>query len=172
MIFLSRLLKFLEKQTVLTDDQFGFRQGKSTTDTVNLFAKLVVVTILKIRNRLLACLRICLRYSTASDVELSWTNSNPYGVRGVPHAWLETYMVGSCKCIQESSIVLKKTLQLTKITLGIYLWIGLFLNLSQCNSIVNYKRAPNSIREWHESLFKSWISMNPSRTWRFKLLLF
>lgn len=105
-LFLSQMVQFLDQHNVLSKNQFGFRKGKSTIDAVVSLVDMVVEGLER-RNPTLG---VFLDLSKAFDcVEHGILLQNLYslGIRGVPHAWLESFLSNRTQVVQISSQISK-----------------------------------------------------------------
>lgn len=100
-LFLIQLTNFFEKHNLLSENQFGFRAGKSTTDAV---ASLVDAIVGSVEDREYA-LGIFLDLSKAFDCvdhNFLLQTIESYGIRGVPHLWLSSYLTDRAQSVQIS----------------------------------------------------------------------
>lgn len=97
-IIFSRITKFLDKNAILTDAQFGFRKGRSTENALLLLKETIVQNIEK--NFL--TLSLFIDFSTAFDSLhhriLEHTLAH-HGIRGVPLSLLQSYLHGRTQCV-------------------------------------------------------------------------
>lgn len=96
-----RLVKFLETQNVLTDRQFGFRQGRSTEDAVSLLTNTVVSHLVKGQK----CIGVFLDLAKAFDsisIPILTKKLEAYGIRGNSLSWFTQYLSGRQQCVRIS----------------------------------------------------------------------
>ena len=90
-LFLTRLLKFIENNHLLSDKQYGFRKGKSTNSLLGEFSDKINTSL----NKNLHTLVMFIDFSKAFDT----LNHNKIieklykvGIRGIPLKWLKNYL--------------------------------------------------------------------------------
>jgi len=94
-----RLYQFLSKFKVLHNSQFGFRQGRSTSDALTI----ILQNIHKSLEKGEIIMNIYLDLSKAFDTvdhEILLSKLNHCGVRGVELSWFENYLSGRKQSVQ------------------------------------------------------------------------
>nr|CAI5842028.1 unnamed protein product [Callosobruchus analis] len=97
-IISQRLHKYLEKYNLFSNNQFGFRKGRST---VHLISKIVSLIIDAFENREYLGLSLC-DLSKAFDsisVDLLINKLERYGIRGTPLNLIKSYLSGRKQCV-------------------------------------------------------------------------
>lgn len=101
-IFLKRILSFLDKNNVISDKQFGYKKGTSCVDAVVKLNDLV----LNCKKEGIKVLAIFLDLSKAFDCvshDTLLSILNKYGIRGVAHDLLESYLLNREQAVEISS---------------------------------------------------------------------
>lgn len=103
-----RLVKFAEKNNLLCDRQFGFRQNKSTEGAVSLLASLVSEHL----DSKKACVGVFLDLAKAFDtvsVPILVRKLELLGIRGVANKWFESYLSGRSQSLKIDNVRSKST---------------------------------------------------------------
>jgi retron-type reverse transcriptase len=90
-LFYNRLIQFVNNNSILHDNQFGFCAGKSTSTAIAC----VLTSILNKINNKKPTIFALLDLKKAFDFinhELLLTKLNCYGIRGIPLSWLKSYL--------------------------------------------------------------------------------
>lgn len=95
----KRLTKYLEKNSLLSDRQFGFRQGKSTEDAVTLLTDMVVTHLDQGRSCVGVFLDLAKAFDTVS-IPILLRKLSALGIRGLSLNWFSSYLSGRKQCVQ------------------------------------------------------------------------
>ena len=90
-IFYNRLIQFVSSNSILNSNQFSFRTGKSTSSAI---AHVTAVLTIKINNNkytTFVLLDLKKAFNLVSH-ELLLTKFSHYGIRGLPLAWLKSFL--------------------------------------------------------------------------------
>ena len=85
------LLKFLENKSIISSNQYGFRQGLSTFNALTSFSEIIYST-LNSKNSLLS---IFIDFQKAFDTvrhDILLNKLYHYGIRGIVHDWFRDYL--------------------------------------------------------------------------------
>jgi len=99
----NRLIKFIDKFSILTSFQFGFRKGKSTTDAILNFTNYMN----KCFNNNEYSLGIFVDLRKAFDTvnhDILLNKLCIYGVRGIALQWFQSYLYGRSHCVKLGSV--------------------------------------------------------------------
>ena len=86
-----RLISFLDKSNIIINRQFGFLEGRSTTDAFVALTEYVYNCL----NNKEHCIGICIDFQKVFDTvnhRTLLTKLESYGVRGLPLQWLTSYL--------------------------------------------------------------------------------
>lgn len=97
----KRLVKYLETQGLISDRQFGFRQGKSTEDAVNLLISSVTSRMDKSSKCLGVFLDLAKAFDTVSTT-LLLKKLEAMGIRGIGLNWFKSYLMERRQCLRIS----------------------------------------------------------------------
>jgi len=99
----NRLLRFFKKFKILTDEQNGFRDNKSTTTACHTFIEQVQQAL----DNNLHAVGIFLDLAKAYDVlnhDILLYKLESYGVRGILNTWLKSYLSGRSQYVSLTQI--------------------------------------------------------------------
>ena len=102
-IYYNRLLNFINKHNILHENQFGFRSGKSTSSAI---AYVTASLINKLQNNKHTAF-VLLDLKKAFDFinhDLLLTKLNHFGIRGLPLAWMNSYLTNRRQKTKVNSI--------------------------------------------------------------------
>ena len=97
--FSLRLLKFCNKYSVISPDQFGFQNGKSTTDALMRLTE-QMYSALDDRSNFIAAVIDVKKAFDCVNHDILKAKLDRYGIRGTPLKWLESYLADR-KCYVE-----------------------------------------------------------------------
>jgi len=103
----NRLLCFLKKSKILTDEQNGFRDNKSTTTACHTFIEQVQHAL----DNNLHAVGIFLDLTKAYDIlnhDRLLYKLESYGVRGILNTWFKSYLSGRSQYVSLTQIDKKK----------------------------------------------------------------
>jgi hypothetical protein len=106
-IMYNRLLGFLKKFKILTDEQNGFRDNKSTTTACHTFIEQVQQAL----DNNLHAVGIFLDLTKAYDVlnhDILLYKLESYGVRGILNTWFKSYLSGRSQYVSLTQIDINK----------------------------------------------------------------
>lgn len=95
----KRLCKFLDYHKLLASRQFGFQQGRSTEDAVNLLSSLVTNYL----DTNQSCVGVFLDLARAFDtvsITILLSKLEKIGIRGVALAWFRSYLTKREQCLR------------------------------------------------------------------------
>lgn len=98
-LFLAQIISFLEKYSLLSTNQFGFRKGKSTTEAV---VRLVDMIVENIEDRK-PTQGVFLDLSKAFDCvdhTILLQKLEQHGIRGLPQLWLKSFLSNRTQTVQ------------------------------------------------------------------------
>lgn len=87
----NRLYKFLEDNKILSDNQYGFRKGRSTSDAIAALTKIVSYNLDLGRKPLAVFLDLAKAFDTVSH-PLLLKKLQQIGITGIPYTWFESYL--------------------------------------------------------------------------------
>lgn len=104
-----RFQRYLEENKLLSQRQYGFRQGRSTEDAVTTLVEFVSDQLDKNRK----CIGVFLDLAKAFDtvpVQLLLKKLDNAGVRGLPLDWFRSYLSGRRQCMKLGSDIVSTEL--------------------------------------------------------------
>lgn len=134
-VFLSRLLSFLNKYNIISNNQFGFCKGRNTVSAINKLLEFIISNI-DIKNKTVS---VFLDLSKAFDcVKHNKLISilNDIGIRGPPLNWVKSYLSNRTQQVEINNI-LSEIIQIEYgVPQGSILGPVLFIiYVNQCHSI-------------------------------------
>ena len=87
----NRLVKYLNKYSIIHHSQFGFQKGKSTSDAIHYLTEFIYEQ-LHLKNSVVNVLIDLRKAFDTVDHELLLYKLSLYGIRGVPLLWMESYL--------------------------------------------------------------------------------
>lgn len=103
----SRLLNFLEKNKILSANQYGFQKEKSTEHALMQVTKIIYSNENKKLKTAAIFLDICKAFDTVNH-ELLLHKLNLVGIRGNVHAWFKSYLKNRNQLVKIENIYSKK----------------------------------------------------------------
>lgn len=143
-IFLTRLNSFLNKFNLLSKNQFGFREGFSTSDALDKLLNFIVSGLDKKQKALSVFLDLSKAFDCVNHGLLLNQLEN-YGIRGTPHNWLNSYLIE-----RKQQVIIKDVLSdSTEIKYGVpqgsilgpilfLIYINNVNDLMSCENIIQY----------------------------------
>lgn len=93
----KRIMSFLEKNHLLNDRQYGFRQNRSTEDAVEALAQSIVSHMDNNRKCIGVFLDLAKAFDTVS-IKILLRKLERIGIRGVALEWFKSYLTGRKQC--------------------------------------------------------------------------
>jgi hypothetical protein len=87
----SRLIKFIDKHSLISNCQFGFRKGKSTAEAVLRFVNYIYDSLNCKKHSLSIFIDLKKAYDTVNHTILL-NKLQRYGIRGLPQSWFKSYL--------------------------------------------------------------------------------
>lgn len=98
----SRLIKYLEDKNIISDNQFGFRKGKSTDDAVSTLTNFIAQKLDEGKKCIAIFLDLAKAFDTVS-VPILIYKLQKIGVRGTQLALFSDYLTGRSQCVKVGS---------------------------------------------------------------------
>lgn len=98
-LFLNRLMGYIERNSILSQSQFGFTKGRSTTDAINSFVSSIVQSL----DTGKPSAGMFFDLSKAFDLidhSILLSKLELLGVRGTSHSWLSSYLCGRSQVVK------------------------------------------------------------------------
>ena len=86
-----RILKILNKFNIISDMQYGFRKNVSTSDAFSDVIETVNLNLEHLNNCAIASIELCKDFDTL-DNDILIKKLSIYGIRGIAHKLLESYL--------------------------------------------------------------------------------
>ena len=87
-----RLVKFLEKHKLLSESQFGFRKGFSTTDAMEQLTERIYSSLNNKNHAISTFIDFSKAFDTVNH-QILLRKLSAYGIRGLPLAWFTSYLL-------------------------------------------------------------------------------
>lgn len=98
-----RMLNFLNKHNILSPQQFGFRQGKSTENAISLLTKHIYKALDNSRPSLCLFIDLAKAFDTISHA-LLMKNLEEIGFRGTAYKLISSYLTNRMQCVEVNEI--------------------------------------------------------------------
>lgn len=95
----DRILKFLDKYNILSEQQFGFREGKSTENAITLLTKKIYKALDNSKPSLCLFLDLAKAFDTISHT-LLLTSLEEVGIRGTALTLICSYLTNRKQCVE------------------------------------------------------------------------
>lgn len=98
----KRVVQFLESNSLISNNQFGFRCNRSTEDAVVLLTRLVADSLDRGRRCLGAFIDLAKAFDTVS-IPILLRKLYNMGIRGIAHVWFLSYLTNRRQCVRVGS---------------------------------------------------------------------
>ena len=95
----DRILKFVDTNSIITPYQFGFRQGRSTSDAISLLIEHIYGAFNKKQSTIAIFLDFKKAFETI-DHKILIDKLNLYGIRGLPLDLFRSYVSNRLQCVR------------------------------------------------------------------------
>ena len=103
-LYFNRLVSFLDQFKIISNNQFGFRKGKCTTDAMNKLIEFVVKSLDNKQKIISVFLDLTKAFDCVSHKILLQIVHN-FGIRCLPLQWLETYLCNRTQQVQNDYVI-------------------------------------------------------------------
>lgn len=114
----SRLVDFFVSHGVISDNQFGFTKGKSTSDAINLFFTTILSSIDNNKYPFGIFCDLTQAFDTVNH-SLLLDKLEACGVRGMSAEWVKSYLSGRSQCVEISHSHGKSSSEYKYVTAGV-----------------------------------------------------
>lgn len=95
----TRLINFLNKHRLISTCQFGFRQGRCTTDAIEILTEFIYSSLNAKRHTISLFIDFSKAFDTVNH-KILLNKLSSHGVRGLPNAWFASYLSNRQHCVK------------------------------------------------------------------------
>ena len=96
---MNRMTRFIEKYNILSPNQFGFQQGKSTTNAIVTFTEYIYNSLNKGNHDISLFIDLKKAFDTINH-NILLQKLHHYGFRGIALQWLKSYLENRIQCVK------------------------------------------------------------------------
>ena len=153
-----RLYSFFNNSNLLSNHQFGFRQGHSTSHVITLLTDKVTTAFENKQSTLGIFLDLSKAFDTI-DHKILLNKLYHYGVRGIPFSWFKSYLTDRT---QQTEVLGTKSTNINKLTSSVPQdsILGPILFIIYVNDFPKYLRYSNSTPSHKALITQDWRAKN------------